>query len=78
VIGYSWTSGVLLIPLRHGSGIDDVLCLVVPMLVLGAVFLFVMRRSAAEEEDGAEPEPAGETLPTGSQEQAETARDDVS
>lgn len=78
MIGLGWTIDVHLMPLQHGSGIDDLLCLVVPMLVLGAVFIFVMRRSAMEEEDedGAEQEPAGE-IPAGSSEDVETARDDM-
>jgi hypothetical protein len=35
--------GLLARPALHGSGVDDVVCLVLPMILLGVVFLFVVR-----------------------------------
>jgi hypothetical protein len=38
-------AGGLFRPRLHGSGADELLFLVVPMLILGVVFLVVMRKS---------------------------------
>lgn len=38
-----WPSGIVPRPALHGSGLDEMVCLVLPMVLLGVVFLFVMR-----------------------------------
>ncbi len=31
--------------MEHGNGLDELLCLVLPMVILGVVFLLIVRRS---------------------------------
>ena len=38
-------------PLLHGSGLDEFACLVIPMILLGVAFLFVMRHDGDNEAD---------------------------
>ena len=72
-----WAVDVHLMPLQHGNNVDDILCLVVPMLILGAIFLYVMRRSANEEEDDSEESPdADAPPPDDGPEPVERAQDD--
>ena len=37
--------GILARPLQHGSGLDELACLVLPMVLLGVFFLVIMRKS---------------------------------
>ncbi len=38
-----WPASIVPKPALHGSGLDELACLALPMLLLGVVFLFVMR-----------------------------------
>jgi hypothetical protein len=42
-------------PVLHGNNVDELVCLVLPMLILGMVFLVAMRKGNADDlEDEAE------------------------
>jgi len=43
IVGSTPLLGLLARPALHGSGVDDLVCLVLPMILLGVVFLFVVR-----------------------------------
>ena len=57
---FSWVADIAGKPALHGSGLDELACLVLPMVLLGVVFLVTMRRSASEalDEDEAQADPA--------------------
>ena len=50
-------------PTQHGSGVDDAVCMVLPMVILGVVFLLAMRKRDAGEPDDDVSETAAEELP---------------
>lgn len=51
---FGWAAGVVARPMAHGNNVDDLVCLVLPMIILGVVFLIAMRKGNAAEPDGAE------------------------
>ena len=61
---FSLAADVVARPAQHGSGVDDAVCLVLPMVILGVVFLLAMRKgNAGEPDDEVSEAAAGE--PTG-------------
>ena len=38
-------------PAEHGNGLDELLCLVLPMVILGVAFLVIVRRSDQMDEE---------------------------
>ncbi len=61
---FSLAADVVARPTQHGSGVDDAVCLVLPMVILGVVFLLAMRKgNAGEPDDEVSEAAAGE--PTG-------------
>jgi hypothetical protein len=58
---FGLAANVLARPTQHGSGVDDAVCLVLPMVILGVVFLLAMRkRDVGEPDDEVSETDAGE------------------
>ena len=53
---FGLAADVLARPTQHGSGVDDAVCMVLPMVILGVVFLLAMRKGNAVEPDDEESE----------------------
>ena len=60
---FSLAADVVARPTQHGSGVDDAVCLVLPMVILGVVFLLAMRKRDAGDPDDEVSETAAGELP---------------
>ncbi len=56
VMGIGVLSSTVAAPLRHGSGIDELVFLGLPLILLAVVFLFIMRRGESDDTDAPPPD----------------------